>query len=133
MKQPENKHLTIGKIGEEIAVKFLLNKGFKIIGRNYWKPWGEIDIVAKKGNILHFVEVKTVSRERLEEGDLDDWEPEDNVHSWKKQRLARIIETYLSENHISADIDFEIAVISVYLNEKGDVIKIGVLDDVKLE
>ena len=133
MKQPENKHLTIGKIGEEIAVKFLLNKGFKIIGRNYWKPWGEIDVVAKKGNILHFVEVKTVSRERLEEGDLDDWEPEDNVHSWKKQRLARIIETYLSENHISSDIDFEIAVISVYLNEKGDVIKIGVLDDVKLE
>lgn len=51
----------IGRLGEEIAVKYLKNKGFLIITQNYLKKCGEIDIIAQKGKILHFVEVKTVS------------------------------------------------------------------------
>ena len=56
-----SKKRKIGDRGEEIACKYLENKGFSIIERNYWRPWGEIDIVAKKGSILSFVEVKSVS------------------------------------------------------------------------
>ncbi|MCG2694717.1 YraN family protein, partial [Candidatus Parcubacteria bacterium] len=51
----------IGNLGEGIACNYLKNEGFNIIERNYWKPWGEIDIIAQKGAILHFVEVKSVS------------------------------------------------------------------------
>ncbi len=50
----------LGKAGEDLACQYLKNKGYQILKRNYWKPWGEIDIIARspKG-ILVFVEVKT--------------------------------------------------------------------------
>jgi len=50
-----------GDTGEGIAARFLMKQGFRIIERNYNKPWGEIDLIAKKGNLLCFIEVKTVS------------------------------------------------------------------------
>ncbi|MBV9159572.1 MAG: YraN family protein [Candidatus Kaiserbacteria bacterium] len=48
----------IGDMGESIAAQYLERKGFRIIDRNYLKPWGEIDIIAEKSGIIHFVEVK---------------------------------------------------------------------------
>ena len=51
----------IGRIGEDLACEYLKNKGFQIIERNFRKPWGEIDIIAKEKNgALVFVEVKTM-------------------------------------------------------------------------
>jgi|SRR3989344_2032763 len=58
-----NTRARVGKLGEDIACKFLVKRKFKIVERNYRKPWGELDIVAEKNHTLHFVEVKTVSRE----------------------------------------------------------------------
>jgi putative endonuclease len=52
-----NKHL--GYIGETIATKYLYDKGYRIIERNYQKQYGELDIVALSNNTLIFVEVKT--------------------------------------------------------------------------
>lgn len=52
----------LGKLGEDLACKYLKKKGYKIVERNYWQPWGELDIVATSPEkILVFVEVKTVS------------------------------------------------------------------------
>ncbi|MEI6093540.1 MAG: YraN family protein, partial [bacterium] len=50
-----------GEIGEQEAVNYLINKGFNIIERNYTRKWGELDIVAKKSNVLHFIEVKSIT------------------------------------------------------------------------
>ena len=47
-----------GNVGEDIACKFLVKNGFNVIDRNYYKKWGELDVVAKRGNELHFFEVK---------------------------------------------------------------------------
>jgi hypothetical protein len=55
----------IGAIGETVAAEFLRRKGFTILERNYLKPWGEIDIIALKADVVRFVEVKAVSRESL--------------------------------------------------------------------
>ena len=48
-----------GNYAEERACKFLENKGFKIINRNFYFKGGEIDIIALKANTLHFIEVKS--------------------------------------------------------------------------
>ena len=50
-----------GELGESLAEKYLKKKGYRIIERNYTIPQGEIDIIAKEGNDLIFVEVKAIS------------------------------------------------------------------------
>ena len=51
----------VGSKGEDLAAEFLKDKGYRIIGRNYKTPIGELDIIAKDGETLVFVEVKTRS------------------------------------------------------------------------
>ncbi len=70
----------VGKLGEEIASKFLERKGFKIVLRNYRKPWGEIDIIAEKDDVVRFVEVKAVSRENLADisREMSNYRPEEH-------------------------------------------------------
>ena len=53
-------HNEIGKIGENITNTFLMKQGFTIIERNYRVKVGEIDIIAKKDNVLRFIEVKSI-------------------------------------------------------------------------
>jgi putative endonuclease len=53
--------IKIGKEGEQLAVDFLIQKGFEIVARNYRYKHSEIDLIVKKDNWLIFVEVKTRS------------------------------------------------------------------------
>ena len=126
----------IGQMGEDLACMFLKKRNYQIIDRNYRKPWGEIDIVAQKGNDLRFVEVKTVVRDFItvarETGNDDDYEPEDNIHPWKRKRLRRIIETYLLDKKIDDEIDWQIDALSVYVNREGTLLKIEELEDILL-
>lgn len=53
----------LGKLGEDLACRYLVDKNYKIIERNYRKPWGELDIIAKSPDkTLVFIEVKTTKR-----------------------------------------------------------------------
>jgi putative endonuclease len=105
----------IGKYGEDIAEKYMKNKGFEILARNYLKKWGEIDIVARGTNKIHFVEVKTVSYETkdvlLEAVTRRTWRPEENVHEFKLKKLYRVIESWMMENN--CDLDWQIDVLAV--------------------
>ena len=57
---------TIGKYGEEIAKNFLIKNGFEILELNFhYSKMAEIDIIATKNNVLHFVEVKTRTQEKF--------------------------------------------------------------------
>lgn len=59
-------HLRTGQLGEDIAVEYLIKKGFTLIERNFRKSWGEIDIIAKDSKgVLVFVEVKTILQQVL--------------------------------------------------------------------
>jgi putative endonuclease len=106
-----------GDLGEEIASKFLERKGFKIVGRNYNKPWGEIDIVAEKDGIMRFVEVKSVSRE-IEEGVTReiDYRPEELIDGRKLRKLARTAALYMESKRDKRE--FQIDAIGVILDKR---------------
>lgn len=73
----------IGKLGEDFACQFLVGKGYKILERNYLKPWGEIDIVSQSSlGTLVFVEVKA-----MRQGNLL---PEDHLTDAKLRRLQKM-------------------------------------------
>ena len=102
----------IGKEGEEIAAKYLTEKGFKILERNYHYSHGEIDIVAKNKEWLVFVEVKT--RLNLEYG-----EPEYAINPKKIKQIKKMAELYLFDKEIEeADCRFDVVAI-LFENENN--------------
>ena len=130
---PKTDKQTIGSAGEDSACKYLENKGFSIIERNYWKKFGEIDIVSERDGIIHFVEVKSVSREtnfNVTHEKYQDYEPTDNIHYKKLERLHRVIQIYLEDRNVSDETDWQIDVISVFLNFKTRKAHIEHLEDI---
>ncbi|OHA15811.1 MAG: hypothetical protein A3A10_00595 [Candidatus Tagabacteria bacterium RIFCSPLOWO2_01_FULL_42_9] len=121
---PETGKQIIGRLGEDIAVKHFVKHSFKVLDRNYRKKWGEIDIVAEKDNILHFIEVKAVSCETAY--------PEENVHFWKRQRLSRTIQTYLAEKDVSYETEWQMDVAAVFINHETKTAKIRIMENVLL-
>lgn len=124
----------LGKLGEDIACKYLKSKGFSIIDRNYLKKCGEIDIIAKNKDIIHFVEVKSVSREINREivSSETGYRPEDNLHPWKLERLTKTIQIYLIENNVSDETNWQFDVITVYIDEKKRISRVFMLENVIL-
>ena len=130
----------VGDVGEEVAVRYLKSKGFSIIERNYLKKWGEIDIIVKKSDVLHFVEVKTirtgVSRETAPLGSeaskwvKDEYRPEENVDERKLKRIQRAVETYLLDRKVSRETPWQIDVIAVRLDLENKEAKVGILENI---
>ncbi len=105
----------VGRDGENLATEFLLNKGFIIICRNYQKRVGEIDIVAYRNKILHFIEVKSVIRETLSQINLDYYLPEENVNYEKMLHMKRAIEIFISENNLfNTSIQIDLITVTFY-------------------
>jgi len=82
-----------GKRGEELAVAYLAEAGYRIVDRNYRCVFGEIDIVAEEGETLVFIEVK--SRRSEAYGD-----PQLAVGREKQKRISRIAMHYLEEKRL---------------------------------
>ncbi len=97
----------IGAVGETIAAGYLQKRGYSIVDRNYSRAWGELDIVAKKWEVIHFIEVKTVSYETREALQYavthETWRPEEQVHAFKFHQLEKILETWLAEHHYEGE------------------------------
>lgn len=124
MEQKQNKKLqnkTTGSIGEKLAANYLIKQGFALIEMNYLRKWGEIDLILKKDNRIHFVEVKTVSYETkayLESAVTHGtWRPEENVHEYKLKKLARVIETWIIDNKWSGDFQIDVAAVRIVPRE----------------
>jgi putative endonuclease len=102
-------HNELGKFGEELAVEFLQQNGYKILETNWTFQKAEIDIIAQKENILAVVEVKT--RSSIEFG-----LPQDFVKPKKIQLLVKAINEYV----ISSDLDVEVRfdIVSIYKEDK---------------
>ena len=117
------RHNEIGKIGEDVATKWLSGRGHEIIERNYLKKFGEIDIVTREtSGITHFIEVKTVSYETKSDLEYavshETWRPEENVHKNKIERFKRTIETWIIEHNLGHDWVIDIITVRVVPREK---------------
>lgn len=107
-----------GLWAEDNVAQYLRTGGYEIVDRNYRKPWGEVDIIAKKEGILIFIEVKANKRE------LAGFEPENRVNPEKLKRLHRAIQTYLAYKKYPAHQEWQIDIISLTLNRDRGVAKI---------
>jgi len=82
-KPPKRPHIVLGERGEKLACKFLRQRGYKVLYRNYRaKRGGEVDIVCRDGDTLVFVEVKTRTREEF-------GRPLDAVNAAKRKLIIR--------------------------------------------
>lgn len=96
-----------GEYGEQLAAVYLKNKGFEIVGTNQQVGRGEIDIVARKGSVTHFFEVKT----GIAGGIID---PTENITQKKKQHFMHAVLRYCQEQPIS---NYELSFLVVYIQK----------------
>ncbi len=103
-------HNLTGTLGEEMAAKYLLDKGYAIIEKNWRHRNWEVDVIASKENKLHFIEVKT--RRTATFGF-----PEDDVSKKKIKYLMGAAEEFLLTNPEWKLIQFDILSISLEKNK----------------
>ena len=152
-----------GNIAEEIVVSRVKREGFNIICQNYLKKWGEIDIVAEKSRKIHFIEVKSVSRETKSylakescfmenvegkvwkicdfmetdtvsrETDKNSFNPVWNMTNKKKLRFSKVIRTYLADTYREVFPDFQVDLYAVSLDFSRKVAYISKVENILLK
>jgi len=83
----------IGKWGEDTAVEYLAERGYEIVARNARTPYGEIDIVARQGDVTIFVEVKTRTSNKM-------GLPEESITARKREHMLAAADHYAAEHEI---------------------------------
>lgn len=117
-----------GRLGEDIALKYLISKGYSLIQQNYRKSFSEIDIICHKDQVVHFVEVKTVSYET--KADLEKavsygtWRPEEQVHSFKLRQISKGIQVWLEENGYGGDFQIDVVAVRIVPRETYATVKL---------
>jgi len=126
----------LGILGEKIATKYLGKKDYQILDKNYSSKFvsgpqrGEIDIVAKKSDIISFVEVKALE----ESGEpFSDISPEEKFNLAKKRKIIKMAENWLIENKIPLDSKWQIDVISIKIDLENKKAKILYFSNVACE
>jgi putative endonuclease len=92
-----------GNIAEERGCEYLRNQGFRIIDRNVYNRFGEIDIIAIREDVIHFVEVKSA---------MSYEQAVNNITRAKLQKLNRTIQTYLQQKRLSLDYCIDALIIT---------------------
>jgi len=102
-----------GQVGEDIAARALIDKGYRILERNFSNKFGEIDIIARDKNVLVFVEVK--AKTGVEFGS-----PEEMISPGKLQRIRNMATMYLKGESVPCRID----VVAIVLGQNNEVIRL---------
>jgi len=103
-------HNSTGAAGETMALKYLIEKGFTILHKNWRHSHWEVDIIACKEPVLHFIEVKTRRTKKF-------GHPEEAVSKKKIQNLINASEEYLYQYPQWQRIQFDILAITILKNE----------------
>jgi putative endonuclease len=114
-----------GRLAEDAAAGYLEAHGFTILERNYRKRRGEIDIIARKGDRLHFCEVKSIWSD-TGPSPMEIWD------ATQRGRFTGIAEVYLSENPDLTrmdDVEISFDFITVLFDDKGEVMELDIMED----
>lgn len=119
------KKTRFGQYGENIAIKYLQNKGFAILDRNFNRKCGELDIITKKDNKIIFIEVKTrdISK-NFEQG-----AGEESVNYYKQKKLLKAAELYLLEKKLPDNLFWQFDVLSILIDKQAKIAKIKHIED----
>lgn len=104
------KHNELGELGEDLAVEELEKKGYEIVERNWRYKKAEIDIIARKDEVLAIVEVKTRSSDYF--GD-----PQDFVNTKKIKMLVEAVNEYVNSKDLEVEVRFDIMAIIINENK----------------
>jgi putative endonuclease len=106
----------LGQKGEELALRFLKKRGYRIIEKNYVCKMGEMDIIAKEKGTLVFIEVKT--RTSMAFGP-----PQLAVTRFKQRQLSKVALYYLKEKRLE-NVKARFDVVAILLVQKGEEIEL---------
>ncbi len=109
----------LGRRGEELAAQELWRRGYEIVSRNWRCPAGEVDIVARRGSVWTFVEVRTRRGEGF-------GTPEESVTGEKQARMRIVAEQYLAEHNL-LEADAELLLVAVEMDRAGHLRRVEVL------
>ncbi|MFW0871395.1 MAG: YraN family protein [Patescibacteria group bacterium] len=109
------KHQEVGDHGERIACRYLQEKGYRICDTNASNRYGEIDIIALRKGMYHFVEVKTLSGKYYPHK-AEHYHPLDHLNKQKKRALNNAIWEYRREYGL-LDTDCTFSAIALWLDE----------------
>ncbi|RKS55771.1 putative endonuclease [Gillisia mitskevichiae] len=103
-------HNELGKKGEDLAVSYLLKHGYKIVVRNFRYQKAEVDIIARKKDVLAIIEVKTRSTP-------DFGNPQEFVKGKQIQNLVKAVNFFVTEHELEVEVRFDI--IAIIKNSSG--------------
>ncbi|MBI4091812.1 MAG: YraN family protein [Candidatus Levybacteria bacterium] len=112
----------VAKIGEDLACKYLVGKGYKIIERNFRKKYQEIDIIAIINSTLVFVEVKTRRSDSF-------GSPFESITPWKLKHLVRLAQ-YYKQLHPSLSDYMRMDAIGIILSDDNQVENLEHLENI---
>ena len=105
-----------GQLGEEMAADYLQERGYVIVARNWRSRFGEVDIIARDGQTLAFIEVKTRGRKKGYFGT-----PLDAITPDKVRRLSRLAMDFGAQHNI--DVPLRLDVVAISSNEEPELIR----------
>ena len=126
-------HNEIGKIGENITKQFLMKQGFLILEQNYRIRQGELDIIAEKDKVFHFVEVKSVKVRDCNHLDTLVISPEDNLTFQKWSKVLIAVESYLRHKNVPHETRYQIDLACVYIDTEKREGRVKLLQNIHKE
>ena len=112
---------SLGRRGEQLAADKLSSLGFEIVARNFRCPAGEIDLIAKQGEVWIFVEVRTRRGSKF-------GTPEESITPRKRAHLIAAAQTYLQSQSLP-DADWRIDLVAVEFTPSGKLVRVDVIEN----
>ena len=114
MKEIDRQKIELGRKGEDIALKYLTEKGYELIARNYrFKRFGELDLIMKDGKYMVFVEVRTKKNTIF-------GTPLETVDYTKRRQISKMAQLYFVKEKIPEDTFSRFDVIGIVLPDNAE-------------